>query len=515
MARGAGRVNGVGWRIFVHRGVWLGRKRPRRRVAAFLGGCFRIAVVAAKWQRRGAVAEDRPLPAGRRGARPASLAVWMTASVAVFVLLGSLALVLVFQRWIDHEEKRAFEELARANAGFLERAHLPMSGKMAGQLGELIGARVFFWRGAGGQVVGAPGEQLESTVALETACDGKAHRLPDGDWMVGVVAQDGTRVIFLRPPPARVLALIRADTWGALVVFWLLSLGLGMGLARRVTRPLRSLAESLPLVGTEQALPDLPVTRRDEIGQLARTLRRTHESLRDERERRRAAERHALLGRMASNLAHEVRNPVAAIRLHAQLLDGAQAEDAATSRRLIESEAARIEGLVGQWLSHAKPAPPVLVETDVVEVLRQAVQVMEPQARHAGVVVRLEAGEVERIAADRHRLQQVFGNLLLNAVQAMPRGGRVTVRVAEEAARVVVVFEDEGPGFSVSALSGAGEPFYSEREGGMGLGLAVAKDICEAHGGGLEPGNGPAGGARVTVWLAKSGPVTAGREREC
>jgi signal transduction histidine kinase len=97
----------------------------------------------------------------------------------------------------------------------------------------------------------------------------------------------------------------------------------------------------------------------------------------------------------------------------------------------------------------------------------------------------------------------VFGNLLLNAVQAMPRGGQVSVRVIDEGARAKVVVEDEGPGFSASALAAAGEPFYSEKEGGMGLGLAVAKDICVAHGGTLEFENRAGRGARVTVVLAK------------
>ena len=91
---------------------------------------------------------------------------------------------------------------------------------------------------------------------------------------------------------------------------------------------------------------------------------------------------------MATSLAHEVRNPVAAIRLHAQLLEHAGPAEAAVSRELIESEAERIEELVGQWLSHAKPAPPMLAEVDVAESVRQAVRLMEPQARHAGVTAR-------------------------------------------------------------------------------------------------------------------------------
>jgi signal transduction histidine kinase len=437
------------------------------------------------------------------GKGPASLAVWMTSGVALFVLLGSLALVWAFERRIEREERRAFEELARVNAGFLERSRLPQSGMMAAQLGEIIGAKVFFWQTKSGAVVGKPGDFLPSR-AFKMRFDGKTQTL-DGEWMVGLPGRDETRVIFLRPASAPAHAVSRADTWLALGFFWLLSLALGWGLSRSVAGPLRGMAKSLPLVGTDHGLPELPVWRRDEIGQFARTLTRTHESLREERERRRAAERHALLGRMAASLAHEVRNPVAAIRLHAQLLENAGQEEASVSRQLIESEAGRIEELVGQWLSHAKPQPPVLADVDVHDLLLQAVRLIGPQARHAGVRIVIDTAATPSVViqADRHRLQQVFGNLLRNAVQAMPAGGRVGIRVLDAGSRVAVVVEDEGPGFSDSALARLAEPFYSEKEGGMGLGLAVAREICLAHNGGLVVESRHGGGAMVRVELAR------------
>jgi signal transduction histidine kinase len=449
-------------------------------------------------------------PANGKG--PASLALWMTSGVAFFVLLGSLALVWAFERRIEREERRAFEELARVNAGFLERSRLPQSGVMAAQLGEIIGAKVFFWQTKSGAVVGKPGDILPSR-AFKMRFDGRTRTL-DGEWMVGLPGRDDTRVIFLRPASAPAHAVSRADTWVALVIFWLLSLALGWGLSCSVAGPLRGMAKSLPLVGTEHGLPELPVWRRDEIGQLARTLTRTHESLREERERRRAAERHALLGRMAASLAHEVRNPVAAIRLHAQLLEQAGPEEASVSRQLIESEAGRIEELVGQWLSHAKPLPPVLAEADIRDLLFQAVRLIEPQARHAGVRIAIDTDAATPVAiqADRHRLQQVFGNLLRNAVQAMPAGGRIVVRVIDAGPRVAVVVEDEGPGFSASAMARLGEPFYSEKEGGMGLGLAVAREICLAHDGGLVVENRAGGGAMVRVEFARKPSGSSAQE---
>lgn len=444
------------------------------------------------------------------GGASSSLAVWITSGVLLFVLLGSLALVWIFERRIEREERRAFEELARVNAGFLERSRLPRTANMAAQLGEIIDAKVFFWQTRTGEVIGKKGDSLPSP-AFKMRFDGKVGRDAETLWMVGLPGPNDTKVIFVRPASGSMRAMSRSDTWLALGIFWLLSLALGWVMARRVTGPLRGMAKSLPLVGTDHVLPELPITRRDEIGQLARTLTRTHESLRDERERRRAAERHALLGRMAASLAHEVRNPVAAIRLHAQLLERASAEEAAVSRALIESEAGRIEELVSQWLNHARPVPPVLSEVDLAASLRQAVSLMEPQARHSGVRIETHAGETMSwvIPADRHRVQQVFGNLLRNAVQAMPAGGTITVRLFDEGSQLALVVEDEGPGFSPTALARSGEPFYSEKEGGMGLGLAVAREICMAHGGGLAVENREGAGACVRVGFSKNPPGAA------
>ncbi|HSP41966.1 MAG TPA: HAMP domain-containing sensor histidine kinase, partial [Luteolibacter sp.] len=148
----------------------------------------------------------------------------------------------------------------------------------------------------------------------------------------------------------------------------------------------------------------------------------------------------------------------------------------------------------------------VLAEVDVRECLAQAIRLIEPQARHAGVAISLsKISKVPRphIQADRHRLGQVFGNLLRNAIQAMPAGGEITALVSEIGDAVEVIIEDHGKGFSPAALERLGEPFFSEKEGGMGLGIAVAREICEAHGGRLAAENMPHGGARVRAVFAR------------
>lgn len=433
-----------------------------------------------------------------------SLAVKLAMSVGVFVLACSLTLLLVFSHRVENEELAEFEALARTNAAFLDRTPLPHSDRMADQLGEVMGSQVVFSQD--GVLIGKPGTRMVPGLR-DVPADGRSHWLGD-HMVVAHKLKRGTMVYFVRKrgegggSSGRAM-FVRGETWVVLGTIWLLASGLAWWLARRVARPLQKLSTAVHDVGRDAPLPSLPVDRRDEIGLLARALRDTHSSLLEERERRRNAERLALLGRMATGLAHEVRNPVAAIRMHAQLLEGAPAEESATSIRLIESEAGRIETLVSQWMRYARPAPPALAEMDFAEVVRQAVQTLEPQAAHAGVRLRFTEPSlpVPKIQGDRSRLQQVLLNVLLNAIQASPAGGTVTLVLESRDRFITLVVEDQGKGFSPEALARLGEPFFSEKEGGMGLGLAVTQELCRAHRGDLHASNRTEGGARLVIEL--------------
>ena len=105
------------------------------------------------------------------------------------------------------------------------------------------------------------------------------------------------------------------------------------------------------------------------------------------------------------------------------------------------------------------------------------------------------------VAADGKRLQHVFRNLIDNAIQAMPSGGALAITARADGERVVLTFADRGRGFSPQALQRFAEFFFSEKEGGMGIGLSVADEILKAHGGSLRVANRDGGGAEVTVEL--------------
>ena len=205
------------------------------------------------------------------------------------------------------------------------------------------------------------------------------------------------------------------------------------------------------------------------------------------------AQRFGLLGSIATSLAHEIRNPIAAIRLHGQLLEQKEPVNAG----LIVFEAAKIEDMLNQWMFLARPEPPQKTEIVLVELIAQTVRVLAPAANHAKVHIEVTASPYRRVRADIHRLGQVFHNIILNAIQAMPEGGKLSITVSDDE----ICFADTGPGFSPKALQCAATTLYSEKEGGMGLGLNVARKIVRAHDGRLVIGNRKEGGAVVRVIL--------------
>lgn len=414
-----------------------------------------------------------------------SLSVWLAVGIGAFVLVGSVAMMFFFHQLAKAEEVEALESIGKTNALFLDQNRLPQTEHMAAQIGRVMGAEVGF--------IGAA-ELIDAQPA-----DGVARS--DGETIqVGFTLQSGREVWFSRKVGQHGALPVwkRLDARLALGGFWALSLVFSLWLGRKVTRPLAKLEAALPGIGGDETPRGLPETGPREIVSLASALRETHASLVEERDKRRHAERLALLGRMATSLAHEVRNPVSAIRLHAQLLERVCAPEERASAGLIVGEAGRIESLVNQWLRYAKPEPVKMVPVDLPELVREARHSLGPQAQHAGVQIREETDSVwatHPVNGDRERLRQVLCNLLLNAIQSMPTGGAVTVRVLPGALEVV----DQGGGFSEKALARFGEPFHSEREGGMGLGLAVSKEIIESHGGTLSATNLSGGGACVRI----------------
>ncbi|MDP5005213.1 MAG: ATP-binding protein [Verrucomicrobiales bacterium] len=412
-----------------------------------------------------------------------------------FVLAASLALVAWIDSSYQRESLRQFRETATANARIVDQLRLPRSPELARNLATVLGV------GVGFRFQDTPTTGLDQ--ALEAAVDGlipaapASARVAGRDLAVATLADGTTHLVLMRDGHR---GLPGASTW---LLPSLIVAALGGGLAflvsRRLVRPLVTLNRWLPNLDSEKPDPiPLSVTARsDEIGALARSLEDGHRRLREEQELRRQSERLATLGRIATSLAHEIRNPAAAIRMHADLLAREKSGDEAESLDLIRDEVDRITDLVNQWLFVARAAPPRTRPHDLTTLARAVLKRLAPQFDHAGVTTALDGPDGLFVEVDSSRIEQVMRNLFLNAMQAMPSGGKIHAAVRRDGDIVRLEIRDGGAGFSDEAQRRWSEPFFSEREGGMGLGLTLASEVMQAHGGTVSVRNAPDGGAIV------------------
>ena len=205
----------------------------------------------------------------------------------------------------------------------------------------------------------------------------------------------------------------------------------------------------------------------------------------------RRVDRLSSLGQLSAGVAHEIRNPLASINFNIQLLSKRVPLDE-KSRRIVENSLAgvdRIKGLVKGMLDFSRPAPPQLKKESIHRALEDAVALMDSQlAKHGIRVVMNLADEVPDIVFDNRQIQQVFVNMLLNAMQAMPEGGTVTIETrvggeTKELSRYLSVYiSDTGIGIPRENFSKIFDPFFTTKPEGTGLGLSIAHKILEQHG---------------------------------
>ncbi|HSN92760.1 MAG TPA: ATP-binding protein [Anaeromyxobacteraceae bacterium] len=226
-------------------------------------------------------------------------------------------------------------------------------------------------------------------------------------------------------------------------------------------------------------------------------------------------DRLAALGEMSAGLAHEIRNPLAAIKGAVQYLDpGKLPQDDREFLEIVIDEVNRLNGVVTQFLDYSRPLKPSMEAGDVNEILERTFKLLQQDVPASVAVVLDLAPAIPRVTCDPEQLKQVFLNLALNAFQAMPRGGRleVSTRVlrddlafwregARKADAVEIRFHDSGPGIPEEARESIFVPFYTTKEKGTGLGLAICQRIVKAHGGTIGVRTPPDGGAEFLVSL--------------
>jgi signal transduction histidine kinase len=217
----------------------------------------------------------------------------------------------------------------------------------------------------------------------------------------------------------------------------------------------------------------------------------------------------AAVGTMVSGLVHEIRNPMVAIQSFLQLMPRKMSDKEFVMRyaRIAQGEADRIEKLLENMLSFARPARPVLQLCDMNEMVERTIQLLDFQARRTSIQVVFEkAPSLPRVHTDPHQMAQVLQNLGMNAIQAMERSGELVFRtfLAEgrpEGSRVAVEIRDTGPGIPTEHLDKLFDPFFTTKAEGTGLGLSISYQIVNEHEGVLEVASRPGEGTTFAIYL--------------
>ncbi|MCL6516923.1 MHYT domain-containing protein [Alicyclobacillus sp.] len=225
----------------------------------------------------------------------------------------------------------------------------------------------------------------------------------------------------------------------------------------------------------------------------------THQ--REEEERMAQVEKLRVVGQLAAGLAHEIRNPVTTVKGFLQLLRE-KVPEKEHYFSIVLDELDRIERITNELLVMAKPQFPNFEEHDVRLLVQETLTLMTAQANLRNIELSTAYGvDIPSVRCDGGRLKQAFVNLVKNALEATPEGGRVCVSVAREQDEVVVEVRDTGPGIPDDVLQHLGVPFYTTKPNGTGLGLTVTQRILQDHDGRLEFTSIPGQGTRARVHL--------------
>ena len=314
----------------------------------------------------------------------------------------------------------------------------------------------------------------------------------------------------------RNLVTVAVSTLGAMVIALLV-----MFWSARTLRPLTRLTEGVRKL-TEGSYETVDVRARNEIGELAqefnamvgalkerdRKLREGGLALERAYEAAVQAERLAAIGRLTSQITHEIRNPLSSLGLNIELLEDelrkpqADFTEASSICRAITGEIDRLTSITDEYLRFARLPMPQKEPTDLNQLLDELVKFHRHELNRANVQVQLDLrDDLPVIHADSGQLRQAILNLVRNAQEAMPDGGLISLTTRREGTHLAITVSDEGNGIEPEAVNRVFDPFFSTKPHGTGLGLALTRQIAVQHDGGIVCHNRESGGTVFTLTL--------------
>lgn len=285
----------------------------------------------------------------------------------------------------------------------------------------------------------------------------------------------------------------------------LLSVLVGLWMSSRLVRPLRALTAGVRSVTAGDYRQRVVAQGGAEVAELATCFNAMAEQLNkmhalEEQLRRR--DRLSALGEAAMVIAHEVRNPLGIIKTSTEVVRNRSQLGPAEERMLgyVIDEVRRIENLVRDFLDYAHPKPAIKGEVDLAEVMHRVASLAQPELLKRKILLTTHAPDQPMIVlGDLDQLHQACLNLILNAMDAMPDGGRIDVSFARKTGEMSVTIKDDGPGIPETICERIFDPFFTTKAKGTGLGLAKVHTVVEAHAGTIAVASGPGQGAAFTM----------------
>lgn len=352
--------------------------------------------------------------------------------------------------------------------------------------------------GRDGQVLGAVGSWAEKPAEAQLFATGSGFRnFPGFGWRVA-----------LSQPEAIAFAPVRRMGWAFLLLLVLTAAIAALAaapVAARIARPLGLLtAFARNFMREQRAIAPPDIGGPAEVRELSAAFAQMVADLESSRENLLRAAKLAVVGEMAAAMTHEVRTPLGILRSSAQLLlrEPGLGEEGREVCGFIISETERLNRLVSTLLDCARPRLPECKPLDLSRLARQTAAMLSAQARKKNIAIDCaECKDGVMAEFDEQQITQVLLNLLLNALQILPEGLHIVMatRLDGEVAELEVA--DDGPGISAALRERVFDPFFTQRSGGVGLGLAVVRQIVAAHGGKIEVFESQSGGALFRVRL--------------
>jgi signal transduction histidine kinase len=440
---------------------------------------------SADWQSRGAVLRRQELPDG-------------------------ITLAMVAVRIVTAGDRRMYVAGGqRLDDDFLSTLVLPK------------GMRVRLWRDLGaGQQQAMPelqplidrvraSRKAESDVVGSGAAAETFHALP-------LTGYDGSLLAVLLVGSSRrelvdLEALLRTIGIGVAASGMLLGIGLAWWATARITRPVRQLADTAGKIAAGNWNATVDLASDDEIGRLARAFNRMTHELGEQRERLVQAERVAAWRELARRLAHELKNPLFPLQITVENMQRARAsapdqfdevfrEGSAT----LLAELANLKQIIGRFSDFARMPAPAMQPVRLNELAAESLKLFDPQLAQAGIRTAVEFDpNLPLVQADPEQISRVLRNLVLNAIDAMPAGGTLTLRTVAQPGGTLLEISDTGQGLTPEECARLFTPYYTTKTHGTGLGLAIVQSVISDHHGRISVQSAPGAGTTFRIELGE------------